>query len=293
MKSVIITGANRGIGYETALAFGRAGYKVFATMRNPETAAPLKQKIEQESLAIVISAMDVDSDESVKRCIDDIQQENGPIDVLVNNAGVERHSSIEELDMAEFKAVMETNYFGVIRCIKAVLPQMRNDRNGCIINITSVAGKIACTPLGSYTASKHALEAVTESLAQEVKPFNIRVAIVEPGIINTEMARNIAHGNDSIYPQVNRFGGLFAASLKTPTSPSMVADKILEIADSETWQLRHPVGPDAVPFLQWRASMTDEQWVDWNAADDDDWYNAVETSFGLNARQDVPINSLS
>ena len=291
MKSVIITGANRGIGYETALAFGRAGYKVFATMRNPETAAELKQKIKEESLTIIISKLDVDSDESVKQGIDDILQENGPVDVLVNNAGIERHDSVEETSMADFKAVMETNYFGVLRCIKAVLPQMRNDRSGCIINITSVAGKIACTPLGCYTASKYALEAISEALAQEVKPFNIRVAIVEPGIINTQMARNISHGGDSIYPQVNRFGGLFVASLKTPTSASVVADKILEIADSGTMQLRHPAGPDALPFLQWRASMSDEQWVDWNAATDEEWYNAVETSFGLNARQDVPVTT--
>ena len=291
MKSVIITGANRGIGYDTALAFGRAGYKVYATMRNPETATELKQKMEQESLAIIISKMDVDSDESVNQCIAAILQENGSVDVLVNNAGIERHNSVEETSMEEFKAVMETNYFGVLRCVKAVLPQMRNARNGCIINITSVAGKIACSPLGCYTASKYALEAISEALAQEVKPFNIRVAIVEPGIINTQMARNISHGGDSIYPQVNRFGGLFEASLKTPTSASVVADKILEIANNETWQLRHPAGPDALPFLQWRASMTDEQWVDWNAATDEEWYNAVETTFGLNARQDVPITT--
>ena len=291
MKSVIITGANKGIGYDTALAFARAGYKVFATMRNPDTAAALKQKIKEESLNIVIASMDVDSDESVKKCIGAILKENGSVDVLVNNAGIERHGSIEEISMSDFKAVMETNYFGVIRCIKAVLPQMRNDRNGCIINIASIAGKIANTPLGPYTASKHALEAISEALAQEVKPFNIRVAIVEPGIIDTKMARDISHGGDSIYPQANRFGGIFVASLKTPTSATIVADKILEIADSETWQLRHPVGPDATPFLQWRASLTDEQWVDWNAATDEEWYNAVETSFGLNARQESPVNS--
>src|SRR5438552_2093922 len=205
MKSVIITGANRGIGYETALAFGRAGYKVFATMRNPETAGALKQNIKEESLAIVISSMDVDSDESVKRCMDAILDENGPVDVLVNNAGIERHGSIEELPLSDFKAVMQTNYFGVIRCIKGVLPQMRTNRNGCIINIASIAGKIANTPLGPYTASKHAVEALSEALAQEVKPFNIRVAIVEPGIIDTQMARDITHGDDSIYPQTNRF----------------------------------------------------------------------------------------
>ena len=286
MKSVIITGTSKGIGLETALAFARAGYKVFATMRNPDKATDLKQKIKDESLNISITAMDVDSDESVKQCIDAILQENGSVDVLVNNAGIESHGSIEEIPMADFKAVMETNYFGVLRCTKALLPLMRENKTGCIINITSIAGKIANTPLGAYAASKHALEAVTESLAQEVKPHNIRVAIVEPGIINTQMANNIGIGEDSIYPQSKRFAGLFAASLKTPTHPSMVAEKILEIAESTGWQLRYPVGPDALPFLQWRASMTDEQYVDWNAAPDEEWYNAVQNTFGINARQD-------
>jgi NAD(P)-dependent dehydrogenase (short-subunit alcohol dehydrogenase family) len=229
-------------------------------------------------------AMDVDADESVKQCIDGILRGNGSIDVLVNNAGIERHGSIEELTMADFKDVMETNYFGVLRCTKALLPLMRKQRNGCIINVASIAGKIANTPLGAYAASKFALEAVSESLAQEVKPHNIRVAIVEPGIINTEMANNISVDEASIYPQSKRFAGLFAASLKTPTQPAVVAEKILEIAESNSWQLRHPVGPDALPFLQWRASMTDEQYVDWNAATDEDYYSAVENTFGLNAR---------
>ncbi len=287
MKSVIITGTNRGIGLDTALAFARAGYKVFATMRNPENAIALKQKIKEESLSITISAMDVDSDESVKTGIAAILQENGSIDVLVNNAGIERHGSIEALTIEDFKSVMETNYFGVIRCIKSTLPSMRNNRNGCIINIASVAGQIASIPLGAYAASKFALEALSEALAGEVKPFNIRVAIVEPGIIDTEMARDLGTDETEMDSQTKRFAGLFAASLKTPTQPSMVAEKILEIAESGTWQLRHPVGPDAIPFLAWRKSMTDEEWVDWNAATDDDWYKAVEDTFGLNARQEA------
>jgi NAD(P)-dependent dehydrogenase (short-subunit alcohol dehydrogenase family) len=286
MKSVIITGTSKGIGRETALAFARAGYKVFATMRNPESATTLKLIIKEESLSITIASMDVDSDESVKQCIDAILQENGFIDVLVNNAGIEQHGSIEELEIGDFKSVMETNYFGVLRCIKRVLPLMRMNSKGCIINIASIAGKIANTPLGAYAASKFALEAVSEVLAQEVKPHNIRVAIVEPGIINTQMASNISTSGDSIYPQSKRFAGLFAASLKTPTQPTIVAEKILEIAESNSWQLRYPVGPDALPFLQWRASMTDEEYVDWNAATDEDWYNAVQNTFGINARQD-------
>ncbi len=285
MKSVIITGTSKGIGLETALAFAAAGYKVFATMRNPDMAKAFGQKIKDESLSITIAAMDVDSDESVKQCIDNILRENGPVDVLVNNAGIERHGSIEELTMEDFKSVMETNYFGVLRCTKALLPLMRKNRSGCIINVASIAGHISNTPLGAYAASKFALEAVSEALAQEVKPHNIRVAIVEPGIINTQMANNISTSDASIYPQSKRFAGLFTASLKTPTQPSMVADKIVEIAESNSWILRHPVGPDAIPFLQWRASMTDEEYVDWNAATDEDWYNAVQNTFGLDARQ--------
>ncbi len=285
MKTVLITGTSKGIGLETALGFGRAGYKVFATMRHPEMAHDFKERIAQESLYITISQLDVDSTESVKQCIEPILDEIGTLDILVNNAGIERHGSVEELNMSDFKAIMETNYFGVLRCVKAVLPQMRKNKNGCIINIASVAGHISSSPLGGYAASKFALEAVSEALAQEVKPFNIRVAIVEPGIINTQMAQNISVDGNSIYPHSKRFAGLFAASLETPTHPSLVANKIFEIADGTTWQLRHPVGPDAAPFLEWRASMTDEEWVDWNSTNDSDWYEAVENTFGLNARQ--------
>jgi NAD(P)-dependent dehydrogenase (short-subunit alcohol dehydrogenase family) len=214
MKSVIITGSNRGIGLETALAFARMGYKVFATMRNPTKAETLKHIIKVESLPITICAMDVDSDESVKHGIEEILKETGSIDVLVNNAGIERHGSTEELPLTDYKAVMETNYFGVLRCIKAVLPQMRQNRSGCIINIASVSGKISSSPLGAYAASKFALEAISEALAGEVKPFNIRVGIVEPGITDTDMAQHIKVDSISVYPQVRRFGGLFAASLK-------------------------------------------------------------------------------
>jgi NAD(P)-dependent dehydrogenase (short-subunit alcohol dehydrogenase family) len=290
MKTVLITGTSKGIGLETALAFGRAGYKVFATMRNPENAHAFKQQIENESLSISISKMDVDNEESVNECIQTVLQKVESIDVLVNNAGIERHGSIEEMPMTDFKDIMETNYFGVLRCIKQVLPQMRKHENGCIINVASVAGHIANSPLSGYAASKHALEALSESLAQEVKAFNIKVKIVEPGIINTQMAQDIKVAADSIYPQAARFGGLFAASLDTPTSPTLVADKILEIANDNNWKLRHPVGPDAAPFLEWRASMTDEEWVDWNATNDEDWYASVERDFGLNARQEKLIN---
>jgi NAD(P)-dependent dehydrogenase (short-subunit alcohol dehydrogenase family) len=230
--------------------------------------------------------MDVDSDDSVTEAIRAIHKKQEAIDVLVNNAGIERRGSTEELDLSAFRAVMETNYFGAVRCIKGVLPQMRERKSGCIINITSVAGRISASPLGCYAAAKFALEALSESLAQETKMFNIRVAIVQPGIIDTAMARRAAAPlNASLYPHAFRMAGLFTASLQNPAPPLLVGQKIRDIVESGTWQLRHPVGPDAEPFLQWRASMTDEQWVDWGASDDDTWYRNVERDFGLNAHQ--------
>jgi short-subunit dehydrogenase len=162
---------------------------------------------------------------------------------------------------------------------------MRQRKSGCIINIASVAGHISCSPLAPYTASKFALEALSESLAGEMKTFDVRVAIVEPGIIDTAMARRLGEPlNKSPYAQQRRFAHLFTASLKQSAQPSLVADKVREIIESGTWQLRHPVGPDALPFLGWRKSMTDEEWVDLNAADDDTWYARVEHDFGMAVR---------
>ncbi len=166
MASVLITGTSTGIGLATALTLGRAGHKVYATMRDPSRAPELAEKTAQEKLPIKISVMDVDSDTSVKSAIANIQKDAGQIDVLVNNAGVERNGSIEELPLSEFRAVMETNYFGVIRCIQALVPQMRQRKSGCIINISSVAGHISCPPLAPYTASKFALEALSRSVGR-------------------------------------------------------------------------------------------------------------------------------
>jgi NAD(P)-dependent dehydrogenase (short-subunit alcohol dehydrogenase family) len=269
MASVLITGTSKGIGFEAALAFGRAGHQVHATMRNPSQSPVLAETAARENLQIMVSAMNVDSDQSVSETIAAIVKSHGPIDVLVNNAGVEGRGSVEELPLAEFRAIMETNYFGALRCIQSLVPQMRQRGSGCIINVSSVAGRISNPPLTSYCASKWALEALSEGLAGEMRTFNVRVAIVEPGIIDTAMARRIENPTtESPYGQSARFSALFAGSLKNPVPPSLVAEKILEIAESGTWQLRHPVGPDAAPLLQWRSQMTDEEWIDVNAGDD-------------------------
>jgi hypothetical protein len=112
--------------------------------------------------------------------------------------------------------------------------------------------------------------------------------MIEPGIIDTSMARSIGqHNHASPYPHLDRFASIFTAALRSPTPPSLVAQKILEVAESDNWQLRHPVGPDAVPFLQWRSRMSDEEWVDHNASDDETYYQNFERDFGLDARPSV------
>jgi NAD(P)-dependent dehydrogenase (short-subunit alcohol dehydrogenase family) len=268
MASVLITGTSKGIGLETALAFARAGHQVHATMRNPSASPALAETAASEKLPITVSTMDVDSDASVSDAIAAILK-SGPIDVLVNNAGIEGVGPVEEFPLAKFRAIMETNYFGALRCIQAVVPAMRERKSGTIINISSVAGRICNPPLTSYCASKWALEALSEGLAGELKTFNVRVAIVEPGIIDTAMAQRIGDpAPGSPYGQTARFSLLFSKSLETPVPPSLVAEKILEVAQSESWQLRHPVGPDAVGFLEWRKSMSDEDWIEMNAGDD-------------------------
>jgi NAD(P)-dependent dehydrogenase (short-subunit alcohol dehydrogenase family) len=269
MASALITGTSKGIGFATALVLGRAGYTVYATMRNPKRSPEMAQTAEKECLPIRIFEMDVDSDASVQDTIQSIQRADGPIDILINNAGIETRGSIEELPIADVRAVMETNYFGPLRCIQAVMPEMRKRRSGCIINVSSVGGRLTSSPLTAYSASKWALEALSEGLAQEARTFNIRVAIVEPGIIDTGMARNLAKPPaPSPYPQAGRMAALFSTALQTPTAPPVVARKILEIIESGTWKLRHPAGPDAENYLRMRASMTDEEWIDRGAAAD-------------------------
>ena len=270
MASVLVTGASKGIGMAIALALGRAGHTVYATMRNPARSPELAEIAANEALPIHVSEMDVDSDASVKEGVGAIARANGPIDVLVNNAGIEGRGAIEELSIDTFRAAMETNFFGTLRCIKAVLPEMRARRSGCIVTITSLAGRVAVSPLSPYCASKHAQEALCEVLAQEVKAFNIRVAIVEPGVIDTALPHRIAAAPaDSPYPQTRRIATNFTAALENAAPPSVVGDKVLEIIESGTWRLRHTAGDDAQPFLDRRASLTDEEWIDLNAGGDE------------------------
>jgi NAD(P)-dependent dehydrogenase (short-subunit alcohol dehydrogenase family) len=284
MGFAVVTGSSTGIGLATAATLARAGHTVYATMRNPKTGGEeLRAIAKREHLPLHIAALDVDSDESVRTAFAKILAEAGRIDVLVNNAGISGIGPVEENPIASFRATMETNYFGALRCIQAVVPGMRERRSGCIVNVTSVAGRLSVAPQAAYSSSKFALEAASESLAQEVKAFGVRVAIVEPGVIATAIFGKVqSPPADSKYPHARRIYELFKTSLENPVSPYVVGEKIREIVEGGTWKLRHPVGPDAEGFLAWRASLSDEQWVEWGALSDEQWVEYVRQNFHLN-----------
>jgi len=284
MSVVLITGASTGIGLATAVTLGRAGHDVQATMRNPARSPELAEVAAKEKLSVTIHPMDVDDDASVKNRVAQILKQWGRIDDLVNNAGIGMMGPIEETPLTEFRQVMETNFFGALRCIQAVVPGMRERKSGCIVNVASVAGRIAIAPQAAYASSKWALEALSEILAQEMKGFNIRVAIVEPGVIATPIfGKAKLEPTETRYPHTKRIAAIFAASLRNPTSPYVVGEKIREIVEGGSWQLRYPVGPDAAPLLAKRASMTDEAWVEAQGnRNDADWAARFEKTFGFN-----------
>jgi NAD(P)-dependent dehydrogenase (short-subunit alcohol dehydrogenase family) len=190
-KVAVVTGSSSGIGFETSLVLARNGYLTYATMRNLQKSKILEGIAQDENLSLKAIEMDVDCDLSVKNAIDRIIDESGRIDVLVNNAGFGLFGSLEDLEMGDIKRQFETNVFGVIRVTKNVLPTMRLRQYGIIVNISSIAGLAGIPSQTMYCGTKFAVEGLSESLSFEVEPFGIKVIIVEPGVINTEFARDL------------------------------------------------------------------------------------------------------
>ncbi len=284
MATVLVTGSNAGIGREIALDFARAGYTVYATMRKLERGAELASIAEAEKLPVHLRVMDVDSDDSVRECFAAIHAEGVEIDVLVNNAGIERHGAVEELSMDDIRAVMETNYFGAIRCIHQVVTRMRERGSGCIVNITSVAGKVSSSPLGAYAASKHALEALSDALAMEMKPFGVRVVVVEPGIIDTAMAHAIEEPPPSVYRHARQMSAYFRASLTQPTPPTLVAEVVRNAVESDVWKLRHPAGPVAARSMERRIEIGDDGWIAEHTLSNEEFAENLKAIFGLDVK---------
>src|SRR6185295_5356194 len=184
----LITGCSTGIGFETALVLARRGHHVFATMRDLKKAGPLRQAA--AGLHLEILSLDVDKPASVQKAVSTLLKKVGRIDLLINNAGWGAFGGLDEFSDEEIKAQYETNVFGLMRVTRAVLPTMRAQRSGRILHIGSLAGKMTFAGIGLYCSSKHAVEALTEGLRLELRPFNIQVAVVEPGSIKTPFKEN-------------------------------------------------------------------------------------------------------
>ena len=215
------------------------------------------------------------------KAFDRVLTKHGRVDALVNNADIAGPGAVAETPLDFFRRVTETNYFSALRCIKAALPRMLARRAGCIVNVSSVSGRVAFAPQAPYAASKYALEAMSECLAQEIRAFNIRVALVEPGPIATSALGKFRGAQpQTAYPQGRRLAALLAAVLKQPTSPYEVGEQIRQIIESGSWQLRYPAG-NALNVFKWRARTSDEDWISLHAGSDSEWAAAVKRGLGL------------
>jgi NAD(P)-dependent dehydrogenase (short-subunit alcohol dehydrogenase family) len=252
MATVLITGCSSGFGLLAALHFARRGHRVVATMRAPARDVALSRAARDEQLPVTVLPLDVCDAARVTATVARAAAEHGPLDVLVNNAGIELRSSIEDADEADVRRQFETNVFGAVRMIQAVLPAMRERRAGTIVNVSSIAGLVSRPYGGYYAASKHALEAITEALHYEVEPFGIRVVLVEPGQYATRLLDNAWNGArfTPASPYWER-SARFDERLKRlvpdgePADPDEVARLICDGALAERPVLRHLAGSDA------------------------------------------------
>jgi short-subunit dehydrogenase len=269
-KVAIVTGSSGGIGFETSLILARNGFHTYSTMRNleGEKAKPLPEVVKNENLQLQAIELDVDNDKSVIDAINTIVEERKRIDVLINNAGYALGGALEDSSISEIKAQFETNLFGAVRVTKAVLPVMRRQGQGKIVNITSMGGRIAIPLSSSYHGSKFALEGLSESIQYELEPFGIKIILIEPGAVGSNFWKNIkiaksSSDSNSPYSQFgNKILKAYMEMEQNTISPSVVAKTILDAITSNNPQLRYVVGEDAAKTLDARKNMPDNEFGD-------------------------------
>lgn len=263
-RVALVTGASTGIGHAAALALGRRGHEVWATMRDLERAEDLRRRAHDERLALRWLALDVTSDESVARAVEHAIRTSGRLDALVANAGFHDGAAVEDTPLETFRALFETNTLGLVRCVKAVLPHMRERGSGCIVGVTSQSGRFVHPANAAYAGSKFATEAVLEGLALEVARFGMRVAIVEPGLTFTaaqSKAKPRPQGTP-YEPLYARMGAIYGRDARDGSSAALVGDAIADAVESNEPRLRWVVGRDAERNLVTRARCTDEEWIE-------------------------------
>ena len=252
MANIVITGCSSGFGLLTAVEFARKGDHVFATMRNTAKAGELEKARDAENLPIDILQLDLLDAGSITKAVAETEKA-GPLDVLVNNAGMELRSPIEIADEDEVRAQFETNVFGTLRVTRAVLPKMRERRAGTIVNLSSIGGVVSVPYGGYYAASKHALEAISEAMHYELHSFGVRVIVIEPGGFPTDFSSNVAVAKaftpDSPYFGLNERFDAKLRQMMVPggvaQDPADVARAIYDAVHDATPKLRYLVGADA------------------------------------------------
>jgi len=285
----VVTGANSGIGRATAIHLATQGHDVFGTVRSRDKAGKLLAMAADAGVEVNLVELDVASDESVATGFAEIlAATGGVVDVLVNNAGIGGNATVEECPAAVHLEVMNVNLGGPVRCLQQVLPGMRERSRGTIINVTSVVGRIAALAQSPYVSSKWALEGLSEQLAQEVAPFGVRVAIIEPGITKSAIfAKNLEMPNASgaYAAAYQRMFQMYAAGMAHATDPFEVGKVIHHAITTDQPKLRYAVSWAAKDLIDGRAAITDEQWVQIGmAATDDEYYDAFLAAFGLDLR---------
>ena len=268
----VVIGSSSGNGFETSLLLAKNGYYTYATMRNLDKSARIKEVAKKDSLPLEALQLDVTDDKSVMEAIDVISDRHERVDVLVNNAGYEQHGAVEDLSMEEIKTQFETNFFGAVRVTKAVLPMMRKQRRGIIVNISSIGGRVGVPLNSAYVGSKFALEGFSESMKYELESFGIKVILIEPGAVSTNYLENSkqaqrATNSDSPYVEISKKvseGVRKRFEQATSSSPMLVAEVILNAIKSDKPNTRYLVGNDAAAIMERRKNSSDfelEQWM--------------------------------
>jgi len=287
MSITLITGTSSGIGLATALHLASCGDKVYASMQRLDQRQLLVDEAAARNLSIELLALDVDDEESVRAAVANVLQREGRIDVCINNAGIASMGAIERSDGAMVRQMFETNFFGALRVTRSVLPAMREQRSGTIVNISSAAGRVALPCLGIYAATKSALEAASESLASEVYPYGIRVVLIEPGFVVTPILQrgleSFQLDDGSPYCDSERhIYAIFAQAQTTGSDPKVVAAAIEAAINDPERRFRYRVTPDAEVFIDGRTRITDEDWVAMGRhSSDEDYFGEFATRFPL------------
>lgn len=280
-----MTGANSGIGRATALHLAASGHQVYGTVRSVERAGKLLDAAESQGVSIDLVELDIASDDSVREGFSEIMQRAGHVDHLVNNAGVGGNGVVEETTSARLLDVMNVDLCGAVRCLQEVLPGMRERGSGTIVNVTSIAGRLAAIAQAPYVAAKWALEGVTEELAIEVAPFGVRVAIIEPGVTKSSIfGKNIEMPNDSgaYEAQYERMMQMYAAGYVNASDASEVAEVVRHAIETDQPKLRYPVSWGGQAIVDGRAAMSDEDWVELGRTESlDEYIAAFDHFFGV------------